>query len=550
VSALVKLRRRLKIPAFIREVIDDRAALRVLIAASGAMLAVGLDPLIFDPGMVTIQAAVRAEPDLKSAVMIVAVAKSGFLLLGGVLADNLRSERLMRISLLGLAAASLGAVLVPTGPGLLATRIVAAVCDGLVLPFALGAVAMAYSGSARATALGIAYAMFGAGTAAWPALVNLFGVDGPRAQAFLACGAAALVALLLAWRNLPDLPGAPRAQRPFIAATALWAFGVTAIVAALIDVELNLAGVIVTVAGAACVIAALRVLRRPTEHGERVSVDLRPVAVVLAVGIVVGFAQAIPMAKLPMFFRVIQGLSPILATIAIAPFVLALFVAGPVAGWLLTRIGARTLIAGGTVAIGLANIGFAAILGPAADYALFVLPFVLLGGGFVIATSVRTAVIFASVPRRLPASAAALNEASIGLGSRMGTVVATTTITQVSLNTYASSLGDLPGDVIERMLQPFRELQLALGFPSFPGLVELVDPEKLTAYVAAAIQGLRVALLIPGVVAVVVGVIAWFVLGHRDPVRSVWDHRDERIAGRAAQPSSATPQDDRITQTG
>jgi MFS family permease len=520
--------RRLRIPAFVREVVNDRPALRVLIAASAAILAVALDPQIFDPGMATIQAAIRARPDLSAIAMVVAVAKSGFLLLGGVLADNLRSERLLRASLLMLAAASLGAMLMPSGAGLLASRIVAVVCDGLILPFAIGAVAMAYQGTARATALGVAFAVYGAGTATWPFLVNLFGADGPRAQAFVACGAAALVAFLVAGRHLPDLPGARRSQRPFIAATALWAFGVTAIVAALIDVDLNLAGVVVTVIGVLCIAVAFLILRRPGEHGNPVRVDLRPVAVVLAVGIVVGFAQAIPMAKLPMFFQLIQGLSPLLATAAIAPFVVALFVAGPVAGLLLGRFGARSLIAGGTVAIGLANVVLALVIRPDASYLLFIVPFVFLGVGFVIATSVRTAVIFASVPRQLPASAAALNEASIGLGSRMGAVVATTTITQVALNSYTASLGDRSADDVERMVGPFRELMFALGLPGFPQLLALVDSARLRDYAEASVEGLRVALAIPGIVAITVGIIAYFALGRRDPIRSVWDHRDER----------------------
>ena len=53
------------------------------------------------------------------------------------------------------------------------------------------------------------------------------------------------------------------------------------------------------------------------------------------------------------------------------------------------------------------------ILGRDTSYVLFVLPLVLIGAGFVIATTVRTAIIFASVPRGLPATAAAMNEASI-----------------------------------------------------------------------------------------------------------------------------------------
>ena len=37
----------------------------------------------------------------------------------------------------------------------------------------------------------------------------------------------------------------------------------------------------------------------------------------------------------------------------------------------------------------------------------------------------RTAIIFASVPRGLPATAAALNEASLAVGNRIGIVLVT-----------------------------------------------------------------------------------------------------------------------------
>jgi hypothetical protein len=57
----------------------------------------------------------------------------------------------------------------------------------------------------------------------------------------------------------------------------------------------------------------------------------------------------------------------------------------------------------------------------------------LIGAGFVVATTVRTAIIFASVPDGLPATAAALNESSVAVGSRIGTVVFTALVAQVAL---------------------------------------------------------------------------------------------------------------------
>ena len=128
-----------------------------------------------------------------------------------------------------------------------------------------------------------------------------------------------------------------------------------------------------------------------------------------------------------MFFHIVQGWGTLAATIAIAPFVLALLVAGPVAGILLSRYRPRTLVAGGMLALGLGDLAFALVT-PSTPYLFFIVPFIAIGAGFVIATTVRTAIIFASVPRRLPSTAAALNQTSLLVGSQLGVVVVTTLI--------------------------------------------------------------------------------------------------------------------------
>jgi MFS family permease len=524
-----------KAPRFIKEIVrdivSDRVAFRTLIAGSLAIAAVGFDPQILDPGLPSMRSALKLQPELESLLLLGALAQAGVVLAGGGLADALRSERLLSYALVVLALAAAWAALIPSGPGQLASRVLAWVCDGIVLPFAIGSIAMAYRKEARATALGIAYAVFGASTAAAPALILLFGADGPRVQAFVAC---ALVALLAAWlsrRTLPDLPGATREQRPYIAATALWAFGVVAVVAALFQAGgPGLVRWLVVALGLSCVGVSV-IVRRRFRHQGTVRVALRPVAVVLAVGIVIGFAQAIPLLQLPVYFQVILGFDPLLAVVAIAPFVLALLAAGPVCGWLLARVTPRTLIAGGTAAIGIADLVFAAVVARNASYFSFVLPFVLVGAGFVIATSVRTAVIFASVPHQLPASAAALNEASVGLGSRIGITTGTLVFTQSTLGAYAGTLAAMPNEIADRLLTTLREILTVIGLPSFGPLIGQLDPSTFAEYAEAAIQGLRASQAIPGLVAIVAAVISYFALGRQDPVRTVWELADERSVG-------------------
>ena len=253
-----------------------------------------------------------------------------------------------------------------------------------------------------------------------------------------------------------------------------------------------------------------------------IEVEMRPVAVVLAVGLFIGLAQAVPMTLLPVFFQVILGFGPIFAVAAIAPIIVALVVAGPVAGWLLPRSSPRVLVGGGLVAVGLGDLLLGLVAGRGVSYLLFILPFVLVGAGFVIATTVRTAVIFASVPRDLPGSAAALNEASVGLGGRIGIAAASLVLAQATLGAFTATLP--PGAEASAAAEPLRGLLIALGTPGFAAAVSGADVSLLPAYAEAYVEGIRLVHLGAGVTAVVAGLLAGVLLGRRDRLSGMWEH--------------------------
>ena len=94
-------------------------------------------------------------------------------------------------------------------------------------------------------------------------------------------------------------------------------------------------------------LGARRIARRPPEEGIRV----RQGGAALAAGVVIGFSQAVPMLALPAFFTAVQGIDGFFANFLLAPFVVAVFVAGPASGWLLARYSPRVLIIGGVLAI-------------------------------------------------------------------------------------------------------------------------------------------------------------------------------------------------------
>lgn len=518
-----------RLPPFITELWQDPAAFRTLVAACAAIAAVGLDPHIFDPGMPAMRAAVKESDDVRSLLMLSAVIQAGLLLLGGFMADRFRSERMMRAALAGLAASSVLAILVPDGVALVVVRFLGWFSGGLVLPFAIGAIAIAYRGPARATALGAAYGIFGATTATWPALATMNGPTGSPWPAFLLCAVVAVIAFAIN-RAMPDLPGAQPEHRPTMTSIALFSFGVVAIVASLIHVGTGFDAIRVATLLVGLVSLGLSFVPRVrSADGLSVrGVNLRPVAVALAIGVVVGFAQAGPMLQLPQFFTIVQGSSPLVATIGMAPFVIALLVAGPVSGWLLQRFQPRVLISAGAVAIGLANLILVAVLARSTVYPFFILPYLLIGAGFVIATTVRTAIIFASVPKDLPATAAALNEASIGMGSRIGVVVVVVTTTSMAIQSFVDRLGnDVPG-LVPRAVQQFRTVLDGLSLHSVAYLTAGMDPMTIQVYQDSVVDGLRFAWLLTGIVAIVAGVLSFFAMGARDPVRSVWELADER----------------------
>jgi hypothetical protein len=185
-------------------------------------------------------------------------------------------------------------------------------------------------------------------------------------------------------------------------------------------------------------------------------------------------------------------------------------------------------VAGGLATLGLGNIVAALLLGRDAAYAGFIVPLALIGLGFVIGTTVRTAIIFASVSRAMPGTAAALNEASILVGSRIGLAALTALITQRALDAFAGSLGPVDAATRDEAVEAFRTVLVAVGTPNLAQIVGSLTPEDLGAYVAAVVQAYRDSLLVTGGVALVAAPLAWIGLGARDPLATMWDHPEER----------------------
>jgi MFS family permease len=518
------------IPGVIRDLYRDPRDARTLLIAALSLAAAGLDPHVYNPGLPSVQAAIRERPEVEQTLLFAAVIGALLLLVGGVLGDTDGRRRIQLTALAALIGASASGLVITEGPLFLIARLVGVGAASVILPIALAGVAVTYSGIPRATAIGLAYAAFGGAMALGPVLITLLGPTGPRWPAFIVSMVVAIAAFIAVRWGWPDLPNPSRQQRRRVLATAVWAAGIIVTCIGVVGLGNGVLDPvrITFLLGGLGILAAAGVVERGVTHDDAIRVERRPVGMALFVGFVIAFAQAAPMLQLPLFFQLINGYGPLAAVIATVPFMVALVVTGPVVGLLLGRVGPRPLITAGVAAIGLGNILLALVLLPGAAYAGFVVPLVLIGAGFVIATTVRTAIIFASVPRGLPATAAALNEASVALGTRAGIVIATLAIATISTERYSASLVGQDQATVDAAVGGFRDVLVAIGTPGFASLVDGMDRENLIVYAGAYTDAVRIMLAGTGILTLVAALATWFLVGRRDPLTTVWEHRDER----------------------
>ena len=451
---------------------------------------------------------------------------SGLLLLGGAIGDTRR----IRPILLGALVAKLGGsvgLAFSDGPLFFASRL-----GGLdrrprsIIPIALASVATSYHGVARATAIGLAYGAYGAAGAPGPILLQVI----PAALAgFAAAIVAAGLALWIARPRVPDLPRPAASERPYVVGTAMWGFGILMVTTGAIwfgGLD-NPARWLLVFAG----LAVLAVAAATSAGGGRVRFRLRDRAAARSRS----RSSSASSSRSPRPSRCSSCRSSSssscdtgrLGIVAVAPLFAALVLAGPVAGLLLARVSPRTLVGAGVVAVGAGNLAMAFLIRPDAGYLGFILPCLLIGAGFVIATTVRTAIIFASVPRGLPATAAAVNEASISIGSRIGVVVVTALVAQFARpRTPTRSPATVRRCGVDRGLPGRAHGDRDAGIQRGRGSHQHGRHGAVSRAYAAGIQ---VAFVFGGVIAVVAGV---------DPVADAWpagslmtvswDHRDER----------------------
>ena len=518
---------RVRLPSFVADLVGDPTARGALLAGSVALVAAAMDPQIWTPTLPSIQEAIRENPQFEVLVLLASIGASGLILVGGAVGDLSRARQVILGGLVVELLASGVTLLAPAGPIFLASRLVGHAGAAFVIPVSIALVATSYRGPVRATAIGVAYGAYGAGGAA--ASIALRVVPGEQWPAMVAAIVACAIAVGLAWSRTLELRRPSQAERPLVVGVAMWAFGIIVFTVGVtwigggLDNPLRWAMII----GGPVLVIGYQGLSRTASPAQFIR---RRVAVALFVGVTIAISETAAVLNLPLYFHLVLRYEPLLAAAAVIPLTGALLLAGPVAGVLLKRVAPRWLVGGGVIFVGIGNLVLAAVATQSASYVALVLPCLLIGAGFVVATTVRTAIIFASLPDGLPASAAALNESSISLGRRIGVVLVSAFVAQVAMSTYSASVAGLPPADATAAIAAFRSVLVAVGTPSFAEVATIITSADIRPYLDAYAAGLNAAFVLCGFVGVIGGVVALLAFGRADPLRTKWEYQGERAS--------------------
>ncbi|WP_327114811.1 DHA2 family efflux MFS transporter permease subunit [Nocardia sp. NBC_01730] len=407
--------------------IGGRALAAVLVAVGIPMFMVTLDNLVVTNALPVIRTELGASlADLQWFVNAYTLSFASLLLTASAVGDRLGRRRvfLAGIALFTLASA---ACALATGPGMLiAARAIQGFGAAAVMPLSLTLLSAAVPEWMRNAAIGIWGGLAGLGIALGP-LIGGAVVDGLSWHwIFWLNVPVGLAVLPFAARVLAESHGGNRRLDPV--GLLLSAGGVLAVVWGVIhgaDDGWTSAGVLSALIGGAALLACLIgwELRAPE--------PMLPLRLfrsrAFSVSNVVGFAFSVgvfgSIFLLAQYFQVVQGYSPLESGVRTMPWTMAPMIVAPIAGLLVDRVGARTLISTGQGLLAAALAWIAAITSVDIDYGAFVAPFLLAGVGMGLTFAPASTIVMASASSEDRAMASGTNNTIREVGVAMGVAV-------------------------------------------------------------------------------------------------------------------------------
>ncbi|MFC5186891.1 MFS transporter [Actinomadura harenae] len=406
----------------------------LLALTATASLMIALDALVVTTSLHAIELDLHASiADLEWTVNAYTVPFAVLLMAGAALGERHGRRQVLVGGLVLFGVASAGCALAPNLGWLIAARAVQGAGAAAVAPTSLAVLAAAVGPERRPRTLGLFASITGLATAGGPLVGGAIVQNLTWQWIFWVNVPIAVVLVLAVLARIDRDAGSPRAlDLPGIALISGAAFG---LVWALIRANGVGWGSVETLG--ALVGGAVALVAFVVWEVRGADAPLVPMRFFAARGFSAGnsagfllfsctFSGAFFFAQL---LQIVLRHSPLTTGLLLLPWTVTLFVVAPVAGAQITRVGARTLVAGGMF---LQAVGFgwvALIAGPGMSYPPLVLPFAISGVGLSMAIpAAQSAVIGAVPPAAIGAASGTFNTVR-QLGGAFGIAITTAVFT-------------------------------------------------------------------------------------------------------------------------
>jgi DHA2 family multidrug resistance protein-like MFS transporter len=483
-----------------------------------AVLAVTLDGALMGliaPAVAQDLGADAATIGLISSISMLMLA--AFILGGGTLGDIYGRKRFLSYGLIGTSVTSILAMAVPGAALLVPVRALAGVMAALVNPLALAIIMVTFDSEERPKALGLYGAALGVAAGLGTMIISFLNqLAGWRATFGLVL-LLAVVGFIMVRRFVQESKagGSKRVDWIGILLTAGGLFGIVYGINQAAAQGFGSPAVLVP-SGIGAVLLVVLVLysKRTEDPALRLSLFQNKVfAVGVLLFLMMGFASMGAYFQLSTYLQSLQKVSPIQAALTLLPYTLSLFVFAILAGGWVGKLANRLLIGGGLVLMTLGLAAMALLLSPAAGFWVYLVPLILLGGGFNIANIPRMNAVLATAPPKLAGAASATNNASLQLGSSLGIAVMGALFQGLARNAYFSELTvlGLGSTEIERSVEVLTAwLKANTGDVSAQFGITVQQLEGvITNYQNAYTTGVAQVLLIGAAVVAVGAILAW-----------------------------------------
>ncbi len=424
----------------------------ILAVMSVGTLIVFLDNTVVNTALPAISVDLEASTStlqwvIDSYVLILA----GLLLLGGSIGDRFGRKRWMTVGLVIFGAGAVGGALAGSATELIVARGVQGLGAALVLPATLSIITNVFPRGERAKAIAIWTAVGALGIGVGPALGGFLVDEAGWASVFwmhVPVVALALLGMFVVSESRDergfglDVPGA--------------IFGTTGLVALVYgiiqgaEVGWTSAEILGSFGLAAVLLFAFAVVEMRSDHAMLPLRFFRQkdfTGAVLAIGLIL-FGMLVTFFFLTQYFQIVQGRSALQAGLLIIPTSVAMMVAAPLSGTLMSKIGPRYLVlamAGamvtGVLMLTSLEVGSSAIAA--------IVPLTIFGFGAGLGMPALTDTVMAAVPEEDAGIGSAVNDVSRELGGALGIA----TIGSVVSSLYRSNVGDalvgLPPEVAD-----------------------------------------------------------------------------------------------------